>query len=158
MARRFQLPDADQVVVMSERDSHPCPIVRRKMLVVWAVHTGLTNAQAGRIAGVGRATVDRYVAAYRTGGLEGLRHRDVVVPISALAEHAETIKASLTEHPVRTVAEAAERIKQLTGLERGLTQTRVFLKGLGFTWQRTRAVPVPPKSRWPNMSPINGSS
>jgi hypothetical protein len=138
MARRFQLPDADQVVVMSERDSHPCPIVRRKMLVVWAVHTGLTNAQAG--------------------GLEGLRHRDVVVPISALAEHAETIKASLTEHPVRTVAEAAERIKQLTGLERGLTQTRVFLKGLGFTWQRTRAVPVPPKSRWPNMSPINGSS
>jgi hypothetical protein len=27
-----------------------------------------------------------------------------------------------------------------------LTQTRVFLKDLGFHWQRTRAVPVPPKS------------
>jgi hypothetical protein len=42
--------------------------------------------------------------------------------------------------------EAADRIKQLTGLDRGLTQTRVFLKDLGFHWQRTRAMPVPPKS------------
>jgi len=37
-------------------------------------------------------------------------------------------------------------IAHLTGLRRGLTQTRTFLAGLGFTWQRTRAVPVPPKS------------
>ena len=58
-----------------------------------------------------------------------------------------TIKASLNEKPVRTIAEAADRIEQLTGLSRGLTQTRVFLKDLGFQWQRTRAVPVPPKSR-----------
>lgn len=53
----------------------------------------------------------------------------------------------LTERPVRTTAEAADRIAELTGLHRGLTQTRIFLAGLGFTWQRTRADPVPPKSR-----------
>ena len=39
---------------------------------------------------------------------------------------------------------------------RGLTQTRVFLKELGFRWQRTRAVPVPPKSLSPSMSPCSG--
>jgi hypothetical protein len=54
--------------------------------------------------------------------------------------------ASLSELPVRTIAEAADRIEQVTSLHRGLTQTRVFLKDLGFRWQRTRAVPVPPKS------------
>ena len=59
----------------------------------------------------------------------------------------ETIRQSLTDRPVRTTAEAIERIADLTGLRRGLTQTRTFLAGLGFTWQRTRAVPVPPKSR-----------
>jgi transposase len=96
---------------------------------------------------VGRATVQRYLAAYRSGGLDGLRSFDVVGPVSELASHAEAIQASLTETPVRTIAEAADRIEQLTGLRRGLTQTRVFLKGLGFQWQRTRAVPVPPKSR-----------
>lgn len=137
----------EQAAVLADRDRHPDPVVRRKMLVLWAVHLGHPRAEAARLASVGVATAERYVLAYRDGGLDGLRRCDRHVPTSALADHAEAIRASLTERPVRTVAEAADRIRQLTGLERGLTQTRVFLAGLGFTWQRTRAVPVPPKSR-----------
>ncbi len=140
------LSEAEQASVARERFSHPDLHVRRKMLVLWSVHTGLTRLQAAKVAGVGRATVQRYLAAYRDGGLDGLRHWGVVGPVSELAVHADTIKAALNETPVRTVAEAADRIEQLTGLHRGLTQTRVFLKDLGFRWQRTRAVPVPPKS------------
>ncbi|HLW65883.1 MAG TPA: helix-turn-helix domain-containing protein [Gemmataceae bacterium] len=147
MARMpIQLSETEQATVAAERYAHPDRHVRRKLLVLWSVHTGLTHVQAGKVAGVGRATVQRYLAAYRKGGLDGLRHWGVVGPVSALAGHADTIKASLNEKPVRTIAEAAERIEQLTGLNRRLTQTRVFLKGLGFQWQRTRAVPVPPKS------------
>jgi len=142
----IQLSESEQTIVASERYSHPVLHVRRKMLVLWSVHAGLTHQQAGTVAGVGRATVQRYLAAYRNGGLEGLRYWGVVGPVSKLASHADKIKASLSETPVRTVAEAAERIEQLTGLNRRLTQTRVFLKNLGFRWQRTRAVPVPPKS------------
>ena len=153
----IRLSPDEQAVVARERYSHPDLSVRRKMLVLWSVQTGLTRQQAGQVAGVGRATVQRYLAAYRDGGLDGLRHWGVVGPVSDLAEHAETIKASLTETPVRTVAEAAERIRQLTGLQRGLTQTRVFLKHLGLRWQRTRAVPVPPKSLSPSMSPRSGN-
>ena len=146
MARSINLSDAEQSVVATERYSHPELPVRRKMLVLWSVHSGLTQVQAGKVASVGRATVQRYLTAYRNGGLEGLRRWNVVGPVSALADYAEEIKASLNETPVRTIAEAADRIEQLTGLNRGLTQTRVFLKDLGFQWQRTRAVPVPPKS------------
>lgn len=140
------LSESEQATVSSERYSHSDLHVRRKMLVLWAVHSGLTRLQAGKVAGVGRATVQRYLAAYRDGGLAGLRHWGVVGPVSELTNHAEVIKASLSETPVRTVAEAADRIEQLTGLSRRPTQTREFLKDLGFHWQRTRAVPVPPKS------------
>jgi transposase len=143
----IDLSVSEQAIVSSERYSHPDLHVRRKMLVLWSVQAGLTRFQAGKVAGVGRATVQRYLAAYRDGGLDGLRRWGVVGPVSELANHAEAIKASLNETPVRTVAEAADRIEQLTGLSRRLTQTRVFLKDLGFHWQRTRAVPVPPKSR-----------
>jgi transposase len=147
MARiSIHLSESEQARVASERYSHPDLRVRRKMLVLWSVHTGLTRLQAAKVAGVGRATAQRYLAAYRDGGLDGLRRWNVVGPVSELAGHAEAIKAALNETPVRTTAEAADRIKQLTGLDRGLTQTRVFLKDLGFHWQRTRAVPVPPKS------------
>ena len=144
---RIQLSESAQAIVASERFSHPDLRVRCKMLALWSVHTGLTRLQSAKVAGVGRATVQRYLAAYRSGGLAGLRSCHVVGPVSQLASHTEAIQASLSETPVRTVAEAADRIAQLTGLRRGLTQTRVFLKGLGFQWQRTRAVPVPPKSR-----------
>lgn len=159
MARiSIQLSESEQAIVASERYSHPVLHVRRKMLVLWSVHSGLTHQQAGTVAGVGRATVQRYLAAYRKGGLDGLRRWAVVGPVSKLASHAEEIKASLSETPVRTVAEAAERIEQCTGIHRGLTQTRVFLMDLGFHWQRTRAVPVPPKSLWPSTWPRSGSS
>jgi transposase len=141
------LSESQQSVVAAERDTHPDLHVRRKMLVLWSAHCGLSRERAAAVAGLGRATVQRYLAAYRAGGLDGLRQWDVVGPVSALADHAETIKASLTESPVRTIAEAAARIEELTGLRRGPTQTRVFLANLGFRWQRTRAVPVPPKSR-----------
>jgi transposase len=117
------------------------------MLVLWAVHLGHGREDAARLAHVGIATAKRYVLAYRDGGLDGLRRCDRHIPTSELADHADAIRQSLTATPVRTVAEAADRIERLTGLRRGLTQTRTFLAGLGFRWQRTRAVPVPPKSR-----------
>src|SRR3989304_1261774 len=46
---------------------------------------------------------------------------------------------------------AADRIQQLTGIRRGLSQTRSFLKKLGLRWQRMAALPVPPKKVSKNM-------
>lgn len=145
---RPALPSDEQVAVLADRDRHPDPVVRRKMLVLWAVHLGHTRQQAADLANVGVATAKRYLIAYRDGGLDGLRRREPPHrPTSELTNHAEAVTRSLTEQPVRTAAEAADRVEQVTGLRRGLTQTRTFLAGLGFRWQRTRAVPVPPESR-----------
>lgn len=147
MARSpIALSDAERAIVVAERDAHPDPVVRRKMLVLWSAHCGVSRAQTAAVAGRGRATVQRYLAAYRAGGLDGLRRWGVTGPVSGLAAFAERIRNDLTATPVRTTAEARDRIAALTGLRRGLTQTRTFLARLGYTWQRTRAVPVPPKS------------
>ena len=51
----------------------PTSRVREKMLVLWLLHSGLTRQKAAEIVGVSRATVQRYVAAFREGGLDGLR-------------------------------------------------------------------------------------
>lgn len=142
---RIALTDAEQAVVNAERDAHPEAHVRRKMLVLRLLHRGLTRATAAAVVGLGRATVQRYVAAYREGGLDGLRQRGVVGPVSDPAAHAEAIRASLTAAPVRTAAEACDRIAAVTGIRRRPTQVRAFLAGLGFRWRRVRAVPVPPK-------------
>ncbi len=159
MARfRIALTDDEQAVVNAERDAHPDAHVRRKMLVLWLLHCGLTRAKAAEVAGLGRATVQRYVAAYRDGGLDGLRRWDVIGPVSDLAAHTEAIRDVPDQAPVRTVAEACDRIEALTGIRRQPTQVRVFLAGLGFRWRRVRAIPVPPKRTSRSTSPTRRRS
>ena len=139
-----QLTDEEQRIVNEERVFHPHPRVREKMLVLWSLHCGLTRQKAAEVAGVGRATVQRYLAAFRDGGLDGLRQWDVTGPVSELAAYRDRIRALFEESPVCTIAEACERLYQLTGLRRGPTQVRKFLRDLGLKWQRARAIPVPP--------------
>jgi transposase len=148
---RIQLDEQEQAVVDAERDGHPEAHVRRKMLVLWMLHCRLTREKAAQVAGLGRATVQRYVAAYREGGLDGLRRWDMKGPVSDLAAHKDKIKEDLARKPARTVAEAADRIEALTGIRRQPSQTRKFLKGLGLKCQRVRAVPVPPKKASASM-------
>src|ERR1700684_3839743 len=141
---RVQLNDEEQRIVNEERAFHPHPRVREKMLVLWSLHCGLTRQKAAEVAGVGRATVQRYLAAFRDGGLDGLRQWDVKGPVSDLAPYRDLIRESFEKAPVCTIAEACERLFQLTGLRRGPTQVRKFLKDLGLKFYRVRPIPVPP--------------
>jgi transposase len=134
---RIQLTEEQQRIVDEERSSHPNLRIREKMLVLWLLHNGVTRKKAAEIVGVGRATVQRYVVAFREGGLDGLRRWNVNRPVSEMAAYREL---------------AAERIFQLTGLRRGLSQVRKFLKDLGLKWQCIHAIPVPPKKTWPSTS------
>jgi transposase len=140
-----QLSEEQQRIVNAERDSHPLGHVRRKMLVIWLLHCGLTRERAARVAGAGRATVQRYVAAFRDGGLDGLRQWEVKGPVSDLAAFEARIRESFEARPAATTAEACERIEEVCGIRREPTQVRKYLKSLGMKWRRVRAVPVPPK-------------
>lgn len=149
---RVQLNEEEQRVVNEERISHPNERIRERMLVLWLLHNGVTRQKAAEIIGAGRATVQRYVAAFREGGLDGLRRWDPNRPVSEMAAYRELIRESFEKQPACTVAEACERIFRLTGLKRGPSQVRKFLKNLGLKWQRIRAIPVPPKKTWPSTS------
>jgi transposase len=142
---RIELTEEQQKIVNAERDRHPQDHVRRKMLVLWLLHCGLTRAKTAEVAGLGRATVQRYVAAFREGGLDGLRAWGVQGPVSDLAAHPQGIREEFTRQPARSIAEAGARIEHLTGIRRQPSQVRKFLKGLGLSFQRVRAIPVPPK-------------
>ena len=149
---RVRLTEEQQRVVNEERSSHPNPRIREKMLVLWLLHNEFTRQQAAEVVGVGRATVQRYVAAFREGGLDGLRQWNIHRPQSEMAAYRELIRESFEKQPVCTVAEAGERIFQLTGLRRGPSQVRKFLKDLGLKFQRVCMIPVPPKKTWPSTS------
>jgi transposase len=139
-------------IVTEERASHPHPRVRDKRLVLWLLPCGVTRPKAAEIAQVGRATVPRYGAAFRDGGWDGLRQGDVKGPLSELAAFRDRIHACFEPKPVGTIAEACERLHQLTGLRRGPTQGRKFLNDLGLQCHRVRVISLPPQKTWPSTS------
>ena len=94
---RVRLTEEEQRVVNEERCCHPNLRIREKMLVLWLLHTGLTRQQAAKAAGVSRATVQRYVAAFRQGGLDGLRQWNLSRPVSEMAAYRELILRLLRE-------------------------------------------------------------
>ena len=149
---RIRLTEEQQRVVNEERSAHPNPRIREKMLVIWLLHNGATRQYAAKIVGVSRATVQRYVTAFREGGLDGLRRSNLNRPVSEMAAYHDMIRESFEKQPARTVAEACERIFQLTGLRRGPSQVRKFLKDMGLKFLRVRPIPVPPKKTWPSTS------
>ena len=129
---RVRLTEEEQRVVNEERCRHPNLRIREKMLVLWSLHTGLTRQHAAKAVGVSRATVQRYVAAFRQGGLDGLRQWNLSRPVSQMAAYRELILRSLFQkQPATTIAEACERIFQLTGLHRGPSQDPLVPQGSG---------------------------
>lgn len=148
---RVCLSEEEQRIVEEERREHPHEPTRRKMEVLWLLHHGLTREKVARIVGVGLSTVKRYANAYRDGGLDGLRRWNKTGRCGPLDSYRESLAESFLQCPVSSVAEAADRIEQLTGIRRGLTQTRQFMKKLGLRWQRIAAIPVPPKKVSRNM-------
>lgn len=142
---KIRLTEEEQKVVNEERTSHPCARVREKMLVIWLLHNGLTREKAAEIAGVARSAVQRYVDAFKNGGLDALRKNNYRRPTSDMESYRDIIYKSLNDHPVRTINEACERIFELTGLRRKPTQVRKFLISLGITYRKCRPIPLPPK-------------
>lgn len=130
MAQRTRLTfsEEDRQALSQERYEHPDPCVQRKMELLWLISQGMTHKEAARLAGVAKATAQRYVAIYRQGGLPALRETNWHKPTSDLQEHRESLQESFRQNPPHTVAEACVRIKEETGLERRPTQVRRFLK------------------------------
>ena len=105
-----------------------------------------TGERIAELAGVSRSTVQRSLDAYESGGLAAVRLFQWKVPTSALTAYRGQLEVELSECPPHTVAEACERIEQLTGVRRSPTQVRKFLRNsLGLRWRKVAAVPVPPK-------------
>lgn len=125
---RLIFSEAERQALRKQRFEHPHPRVQKRMDVLWYVSLGETYSNAGRLGDVSEATVDRYVAIYRERGIEGLKHFDWTGTPSELVSHQESLEELFRLDPPHTTAEACRRIEEATGVKRGLTQVRKFLK------------------------------
>jgi hypothetical protein len=111
--------------IRHDRYHHPHPRVQRKMEVLWLKSRGLTHAH---IAEVSPRFVQRYLDEFAHGGLERVRRLGWQGQACALDGHQQSLEDYFIEHPPRSAREAQEAIERLTGIRRGLSQVRAFMK------------------------------
>ena len=144
--RQFEFSQEVLAEIEGDRYRHPDPRVQQRMEVLWLKAHGEKHERIAELAGVSRPTVQRVLDAYAARGVAGVRTFHWHVPASTLASHAACLEAEFRQRPPHTVAEACARIEQLTGVRRGETQVREFLRDtLKLSWRKVAAVPVPPR-------------
>src|SRR5262245_5439926 len=143
---RIAFTEDDLSAIAFERYHHPEPFVQRKLEVLWLKSQGLAHHDIARLAGASRASVQRYLRAFLTGGLDAIRRYPWKGQRSALDGHRASVQEHFRHPPPRSVREAQCVIAQRTGLRRGQTQVRRFLRRLGLQPRRVAAVPIPPQS------------
>src|SRR4051812_21373409 len=144
--REFTFSTEDLKAIDTDRYQYPHPHVQRKMEVLWLKSHGLPHQQIADLAGVSLRTVQRYLDDYLEGGLKQMRRCKWRGPKTELLQHEQSIQEYFWDHPPRSTKEAAKVIFEQTGVRRGLTQVRAFLKThLGLRYRKVAAIPVPPK-------------
>lgn len=128
--RRFIFTEEDVHSFQFHRYYHPDPRVQRKMEVLWLKSQGFTHEDIAQTAGVSRRSVQRYLDEYQHGGIEELQTVTWNRPQSELAEHRTTLAKYFADHPPRSAHQAQAVIEEQTGVRRGLTQVRRFLKAI----------------------------
>ena len=72
--------------------------------------------------------MQRYLDEYQGGGLERVRRLGWQGKACALDEHRQSLEDYFLAHPPRSAREAQQAIERLTGIRRGLSQVRAFMK------------------------------
>ena len=126
--QEFTFSDEDLKAIDTDRYHHPHPRVQRKMEVLWLKSLGLTHTDIAAFANVSPRSVQRYLDEYQEGGLDRIRRLGWQGKPCALDEHQPALEDYFIEHPPRSAREAQEAIEHLTGIRRGLSQVRAFMK------------------------------
>jgi hypothetical protein len=82
-----------------------------------------------------------YFKEYLAGGIEKIKELNFYSPKSILSSFSSSIESYLEFYPPISISQAVVMIEQLTGIQRGITQTRKFLKSLGFSFRKAGAIP-----------------
>jgi transposase len=126
--RRFTFTPADLDAIRQERYHHPHPRVQQKMEVLWLKSRGLTHEDIAALADVSRRSVQRYLDEFADGGLGRIRQLPWEGKANELAAHRASLEDYFLQNPPRSTREAQAAIEQQTGVRRGLTRVRAFLK------------------------------
>lgn len=138
----LSLTDEQLSELQTERFHHPHPRVQQKIEAVLLRAKGLTQREVCDILDIWPNTLRAYLRQYNEGGVERLKRFEAGGSRGVLDDHVETLRDYFSKYPPHTLAEAAEKIEELTGVRRSRTQVGEFLRRNGFRRIKVGSVPA----------------
>jgi transposase len=139
---KIEFTTAEREALQYWRFHHPHPRVQRNMEALSLQSQGLAPETSSRLCAISKTTCYRYLHEYREGGIEKLKAVPCHRRQRQLADYRASSEADWRQRPPASVAEAAARIATLTGLQRGPTPVRQFLKALGRKPRKVGQIPA----------------
>lgn len=125
----FTISKADLDKLNYERYSYPDPMVQKRFFAVYLKATlGWNNAAIGDVVGLHYNAVGNWIKVYKTSGFGALLTNNYGSKKSELENYAPSILESFQMQPPMTASDAAERIREMTGIDRSEQRVRCFMK------------------------------
>lgn len=140
--RIVHICQADADAAKYDMFNHPDLLVQKRALCLHMKFLNFEHEAISSVLGCNRGTVSNYLDIYESGGYEGLCRNVYNSPCSDLDAYRHTIEADFRQNPPRSVKEAAQRIKELVGIERSHSRVRAFLHRIGMKPLRTGQIPA----------------
>lgn len=141
MKIKIEFLQEDIEVIKQQRFLHPDPKVQLRLEALFLKIHKIPHADVCQMLGIHITTLSRWITSYRTEGLQCLMSLGYGNRVSDLEPFKGTLKQYFEKNPPSSISEAAEKIKSLTGIQRGLTQVRKYLKSMGFKFIKAGSLP-----------------
>lgn len=109
------------------------------MTILWHKHHGLAHGDIAKLSDAAPNTVTATIRTFTEEGLSGIEERKFYSPPSQLDSYRSQLIMHFSEHPPRTLKEAAADIERITGLSFTLTHVRNVLLGMGLSRKKQEA-------------------
>ncbi len=100
-----------------------------------------SNSRIADLLRMSRRTLQNWIHLFEKEGVSGLKKFNYKGQRSKLHQHSETIEEHFRKNPPKSIRDACLTIEKLTGLKRGETPVRAFLKAMGMSLRKTGAIP-----------------
>jgi len=140
---KLNISEAEIEKLSYERYAYRDTMIQKRIFAVYLKATlGWSNSTIGLTVGLHHNAVGQWIRAYKQDGFNKLLANNYSGRISELQNHCGSILASLQNEPPLTAGQAAERIKNLTGLVRSSQQVRAFMKRHGLKFIKCGHIPA----------------
>lgn len=139
---KITISHIEQETISALRYNHPNKVVRRRLSILYFKSLNHSHREIELLAGVSSTLITKVLKIYADEGLKGVEDVDHYFRESALEQYRDIIAKHFQENPPASAKEASAEIYKLTGLQRGETQTKVFLRKMGLKPRKTTAVPA----------------